>query len=293
MLEHFRAKWLPLPAKKMPPIESSDNVRDLAESELSPKSSEFSEQLRNVGSIPLFNPDGLLSLENFQGYKTADPFPHLVLDGLFNPDALHAVLREWPVDKNDGRLESHDDGTFTKQKIGTTWQTPFGPHTRDYFNILAGPAFLKLLEKVTGMWGLIPDPYMFGGGLHATSAGGKLAIHADYNKHPFFKLDRRLNLLIYLNENWTEKNGGKLELWDRDMRKCVQSVLPVFNRTVIFSTTSTSFHGQPKPIVGPQGLWRKSIALYYFSNGRADEGFSPDTADEHSTLWQERPEHGF
>jgi hypothetical protein len=127
-----------------------------------------------------------------------------------------------------------------------------------FFTKLAGPAFLQVLQKVTNMWGLMPDPYMFGGGLHATASGGKLAVHADYNKHPFFKLDRRLNLLIYLNEGWKEENGGCLELWDREMKGCAKRVLPEFNQTVLFATDSSSFHGQPEPVVGPPGLWRKS-----------------------------------
>jgi Rps23 Pro-64 3,4-dihydroxylase Tpa1-like proline 4-hydroxylase len=67
------------------------------------------------------------------------------------------------------------------------------------------------------MWGLIPDPYLFGGLLHATASSGKLAVHADFNKHFRFKLERRLNMLVFLNEGWTEENGGWLELWDQQM----------------------------------------------------------------------------
>ena len=247
---------------------------------------------RSVGEeIPLFAPDAIERLETYQGYSAAAPYSHFVMDGLFNPRALHLVLEEWP--SQDKAIETHDDGTYVKKKIGTTWRTKFGSNTRRYFSDLSSPQFLKALEKVTNMWGLIPDPYMFGGGLHATASGGKLAIHADYNKHPFFKLDRRLNLLIFLNEDWSEANAGWLELWDREMKSCVKRILPTFNRTVLFSTTSNSFHGQPEPIVGPPGLWRRSIALYYFSNGRADEGAPPDSLGEHSTLWQERPHSGF
>ena len=124
MLERFRTKWLPLPTKQKLPINNAENLCDPAPSEHLPESSELSEQLLNAGSIPLFTADGLSRLENYQGYNTADPFPHLVVDGLFNPDALLAVVREWPADKDAGQLESHDDGTYTKQKIGTTWRTP-------------------------------------------------------------------------------------------------------------------------------------------------------------------------
>jgi hypothetical protein len=252
----------------------------------------FSLQQKPAGTPALFSDEGLERLSASAGFRTASPYPHVVIDGLFNPEALHAILQEWPTGSG-ANIEEHNDGIYTKEKLGTTWQTPFGPNTRRYFSELGDGRFLKLLEKVTGMWGLIPDPYMFGGGLHATRAGGKLAVHADYNKHPLFKLDRRLNLLVYLNEGWSEENQGWLELWDTDMKECTKRVLPIFNTTVIFATTSNSFHGQPEPIVGSPDLWRRSIALYYFSNGRADEGHPPEVVNEHSTLWQERPLQGF
>jgi hypothetical protein len=239
--------------------------------------------------VSIFEPDTLARMESYQGYRSATPYPHAIFDDLFDPEALRTILREWPNDN----LEQHNDGTFVQKKQGTTWKTQFGPYTSRYFADLASPQLLVALEKLTGMWGLIPDPYLFGGGLHATAAGGKLAVHADFNKHFRFKLDRRLNMLVYLNEGWTEENSGWLELWDQQMQTCVQRVLPVFNRTVIFSTTRTSYHGQPEAIVGPPDLRRRSIALYFYSNGRADEGAPPDVSGQHTTLWQERPGRGY
>ena len=245
-------------------------------------------------SIPLelFAPDGLRRLTEHEGYKAADPYPHLVLDNLFNPAALDTLLSEWP-DHVGNHHDHHNDGTFVKRKFGTTWKTKFGVETQRFFSEMNSPPVLKALEQVTGIPGLIPDPYLFGGGLHATGSGGKLAIHADYNKHPFFELDRRLNLLVYLNHGWKEENAGWLELWDQKMTACQQRVLPVFNRTVVFSTTKTTYHGQPAPIVGPEALWRKSMAFYYFSNGREDESTDENGAEQHETLWQERPGEGF
>ena len=100
-----------------------------------------------------------------------------------------------------------------------------------------------------------------------------------------------MNLLIYLNKDWTEENGGNLELWDSSMSSCLKRILPIFNRTVIFSTTSFSYHGHPQPVVCNQEDSRKSIALYYYSNGRPEEeDFSPKL---HSTLWQSRPNGGY
>jgi Rps23 Pro-64 3,4-dihydroxylase Tpa1-like proline 4-hydroxylase len=151
---------------------------------------------------------------------------------------------------------------------------------------LNGNPFLGILEKITAIDNLIADPHMFGGGVHQTSPGGYLKIHADFNKHPNFGLDRRLNLLIYLNDNWLPEYGGDLELWAPDMRRCVQKIAPTAGRCVIFQTTTTSFHGHPHPLTCPDDRGRKSIALYYYSNGRPEhEGSEP-----HKTLWQEIPQ---
>ena len=40
---------------------------------------------------------------------------------------------------------------------------------------------------------------------------------------------------------------------------------------VIFSTNDFSNHGHPDPVACPQNQSRKSIALYYFSEGRPPE----------------------
>src|SRR5204862_6163752 len=62
--------------------------------------------------------------------------------------------------------------------------------------------------------------------------------------------------------------GGHLELWDRDMKRCVKKIAPHFNRVVVFTITDWAFHGHPEPLTCPDGATRKSIALYYFTVGR-------------------------
>jgi hypothetical protein len=222
-------------------------------------------------------------------YEAAAPFPHMMMDDLFEPVALRRVLREWPH-AEDKSLERFDN-TYVRGKRGTSHETQVGPYTQFVLDRLCRPDFLLALEKLTGITGLIPDPYFFGGGLHFTSCGGKLAIHADFNMHPRLKLDRRLNLLVYLNEGWTEQNQGWLELWDREMTACVRRVLPIFNRMAIFSTTDYSFHGQPEPIVGPPTLVRRSIALYYYTNGRPAE--ETRRGKDIDTIWRKRPNAGY
>ena len=52
-----------------------------------------------------------------------------------------------------------------------------------------------------------------------------------------------MNVLVYLNRDWKEEYGGALELWSKDKSRCVRQILPVFNRTVIFTITDWAFHG--------------------------------------------------
>src|SRR5690606_29259207 len=45
----------------------------------------------------------------------------------------------------------------------------------------------------------------------------------------------------------------------------VQSIVPLANRCAIFTTTQESMHGNPTPVAHPDGMSRKSIALYYYT----------------------------
>ncbi len=133
---------------------------------------------------------------------------------------------------------------------------------------LNSPAVLKFLEAMTGIPGLIADPYYVGGGLHETLKGGHLGVHADFNIHRPMNVERRLNLLVYLNDDWLPEYGGDLELWDQKMEKRWHRIAPVIGRAVVFNTSLDSYHGQPDPLTCPDGRSRKSIATYYYT---ADE----------------------
>ncbi|MGH9443701.1 MAG: 2OG-Fe(II) oxygenase [Thermoanaerobaculia bacterium] len=215
------------------------------------------------------------------GYAAAEPFPHAVIDGLFPDETLEDVLREFP-DPASGGWRSFDNAE--EKKLGYDHRTSVvGPRIQEFMELMNSWRTLEFLEKLTGISGLIPDPYFGGGGPHQILPGGFLKIHADFNWHPILKLDRRLNALVYLNKDWREEWGGHLELWDRDMTRCVQRILPVFNRTVVFSTTDFSYHGHPHPLACPPGRSRQSVSFYYYSNGRP----SSERSKPHDTIFRE------
>jgi 2OG-Fe(II) oxygenase superfamily len=215
-------------------------------------------------------------------YAAASPFPHAVLDGLFPDELAERLLAEFPRPGEAG-WSAFDNPR--EKKLGYDVRVDgLGEETRRFLCDLASPQMLDFLERLTGIDGLIPDPYLGGGGPHQILPGGFLKVHADFNVHPKLRLDRRLNLLLYLNREWREEYGGHLELWDREMRRCEARILPTFNRTVVFSTTDVSFHGHPAPLACPAGMSRKSISLYYYSAGRPDE----ERSAPHDTLFQKR-----
>ncbi len=214
-------------------------------------------------------------------YLDAKPFPHVVFDNFFDPGLLNRVLQEFP---KPGQIRWQQFDNIHEKKLASAAEASFGCATRLLLYHLNSITFLEFLSDVTGIPNLIADPSFDGGGLHQIVRGGKLGIHADFNRHSKYQLDRRLNLLLYLNKDWKEEYGGHLELWNREMSRCEAKVLPVLNRVMIFGTTDFTYHGHPDPLNCPEEMTRKSLALYYFSNGRPDE----ERAGDHSTLFRAR-----
>lgn len=224
-----------------------------------------------------------IARERREAYAAAEPFPHTVIDGLFDDAVLERVAREFSTESPKSITESlpgHVSGKRSvRDHLDRVCWTPF---VRFFVSQLNSMFYLSFLRELTGIPDLISDPYLDGAGLHETLPGGWLDVHADFNFHGVCFLDRRVNLLVYLNRDWREEWGGHLELWDRELRECRARIAPTFNRTVIFNTSDISFHGHPEPLRCPPGESRKSLALYYFSNGRPESERSP----WHSTIWR-------
>jgi Rps23 Pro-64 3,4-dihydroxylase Tpa1-like proline 4-hydroxylase len=223
-----------------------------------------------------------LAKDNAEKYRSNKPFPHIYFDNFLPLEVAEAALRDFPEPK---QLTWSEFNNTNEKKLAFDIVEKLPPAIRDVLYFLNSRPMLEFLEVITGIKGVITDPYFVGGGLHQIKRGGKLGVHADFNHHTRLNLDRRINLLIYLNKDWKEEYGGHFELWNRDMTRAEQKILPVFNRCAIFSTTSFSYHGHPTPLGCPPDRTRKSIATYYYSNGRPEE----EVNEAHSTLFQETP----
>jgi hypothetical protein len=226
----------------------------------------------------------LLSLAkaNAERYAAGKPFAHIYFDDFLPTKAAEAALRDFP-EPRQVKWSEFDSPQEKKLAFDVVERLPVG--VRDVLYFMNSRPMLEFLETLTGINGVIPDPYYIGGGLHQIKPGGKLAVHADFNHHLRLNLERRINVLIYLNKDWKEEYGGHFELWNKEMTAAEQKILPIFNRCAIFSTTSTSYHGHPNPLSCPPDRTRKSVATYYYSNGRPEE----ELRDAHTTLFVRRP----
>ena len=220
--------------------------------------------------------------ENVDKYKNAQPFPHIYFDNFFPKDFLIKVAEEFP-EANSETWQKFD--AAAEKKLASRSDANIGPYAKALIGVMNSGIFIEFIEKLTGISGLIPDPHLTGGGLHQIMPGGKLSLHVDFNKYKRKNLERRLNILVYLNDNWEDSYGGYLELWDKDVTKAEVKILPILNRMALFSTTETSWHGHPDPLTCPANRSRRSVALYYYTVGRTDG----ELADEHSTVFKERP----
>lgn len=224
-----------------------------------------------------------LAVKNQESYQQAKPFPHILIDNFLPEFVLNNILTEFP---KAGEIDWQKFENKAEKKLANKHERNMGDYTRALLYQLNSSTFIEFLENLTGIKGIIPDPHFEGGGLHQIERGGYLKMHVDFNRHTRLKLDRRLNLLLYLNKDWQEEYGGHLELWDQEITQCQKKILPIFNRLVIFTTTDFTYHGHPEPLTCPEGWTRKSLALYYYTNGRPAEEIS---GKAHSTIFQARP----
>lgn len=205
-------------------------------------------------------------------FEAAEPFPHLVVDDLLrlspaDADTFPDVSWPWWNHVDDGYIHNKRF-CFDIDVI----PEPFKSIIRE----LNEPRFLKVLEKITGIEQLLPDPYLFGGGIHLSGSGGILTPHTDFHYLRALNLYRRINVIVYLNEDWSLEDGGCLSLYD-GQGQAVQTVVPLWGRAVIFQTDDRSVHGFPVPIV--EGAWRRSLALFYYTAAPTREFSGDETTD--------------
>lgn len=212
-------------------------------------------------------------------YQSKTPYHYTCIDDFLPLEILERVREEALA-----MGEKAPENLSPNENLKTSYNPDRLPvYTKAVFHALSSRPFIQFLENMSGIKGLIPDPYYMGGGIHRTNTGGFLDIHADFNHHKVMNLERRMNILIYLNPDWKEDYGGSFEVWTSDMKEKVASFAPTMNRMCCFSTGDDTMHGNPEEVNHPNGDPRLSIALYYYT------ATWDDARVAQSTIFKARP----
>ena len=217
--------------------------------------------------------------------RQATPFPFFQVDGFLDEGAAQAVLDAFPSYEDALKMGRTFSAVNERGKVQVTDSRKFAEPVAELNRALAAPEFLELLGYAFGMRDVLADEQLVGGGIHQTGPRGHLDVHVDFNYIADRQLHRRLNILIYFNKDWDPSWGGDIELWDRDVKKCVHSFSPAFNRCVVFETNEISYHGV-SAVKCPEGRSRKSFAAYYYTK----EAPAHWDGQSHSTIFKARPE---
>jgi len=219
-------------------------------------------------------------------FQHRDPFRHVVIDDFFDAATCAQLLAEFPAfERGNARNEAGQLGNkSTVEQI-----RGLGPAYTALDDLIQTRGFLDLIGKITGIQNLLYDPWYFGGGTHENRHGQDLDAHVDFNRHPVERWHRRLNLIVYFNQEWDDAWGGALELHSdpRSASDRILRIAPLLNRAVIFETTEWSWHGFRRIDLPAdhQSRSRKSIALYFYTKERPAE----ELADTHSTIYVDAP----
>lgn len=196
-------------------------------------------------------------------FRTSSPFEHVVINNFFSDHVAETLFRVYPT-VDDNVWHKYFNPIEVKYAMDDLDKLP--KELQDLFYILSTATVIQTFQAISRIEDLTFDPYLHGAGLHCHPRYGRLNIHLDYERHPVLKdKERRLNLIIFMTKDWDGSWGGQNELWDSPIGK-ERKMTPVgFNKAILFRTNNISWHGLPRPIQCPQGVFRKSIAYYYLS----------------------------
>jgi len=207
-----------------------------------------------------------------EDFMMGKPNPSILIPNFLDSETTHLLNQEcnnsdtstWKVFTRNG---SH---MIENNKIENL------PEAYKAYSYLHSGPFLKWLELLTGIDGLIPDPHLVGAGYSRSFRGDTLKVHTDFNWNNDLKLYRTLSLIIYLTPEWKSEWGGGLEFYNSDNSEKVATHSCLFNNCLIWKYDELGFHGYTKPIDCPEGISRNSIRVFYYvSNEKFDDNFTP------------------
>lgn len=195
-----------------------------------------------------------------------DPFLYVVIDNFLKEEYLENILKELDELTPD-KSYYFGDQYFEKNKFA--FKDNLKENLNNLFEELNSDELINKLENHFKIPFIVRNNLnLKGAGIHKVYNEGFLCMHSDFESY-FDEdlnslLDRRLNLLLYMNPNWKKEYGGELYLYDKKNEKVTKEIVPILNRCIIFLTPD-NIHGHPNPLNIPESLCRQSITNYYYT----------------------------
>ena len=242
----------------------------------------------NVDFVEIVSASTLANVPKFQSeFRSGQPFKNVVIDNFLSPDFAKSLLEQFPRVADPSKLRNEFGGINPKASVDDV--AGIGGAYTLIDSYIQTDEFLTLMSEITGIPNLLYDPWYFGAGTHENFHSAGLDPHIDFNIHPKTNWHRRINAIVYLNENWDPKWGGDIgfhtDPWNLSGDKRV-SFEPQLNRCVIFETTEKSWHSV-EPVNQPEDQRdqsRKSFTIYLYTESREGEEIAPP----HGTVYVQR-----
>lgn len=149
-----------------------------------------------------------------------EPYEYVIVPGFLSPESLKRVVGDYPDLKG---------GSYPLEEVAMT------PALQALISELDGPEFERIIaEKFRVVLAGKPKMYSLRG--YCRASDGK--IHTDSK-------DKIITVLLYLNDNWKGRQGGKLRLLKNgtDLNAFVAEVPPDNGTLLVFKRSENSWHG--------------------------------------------------
>jgi Rps23 Pro-64 3,4-dihydroxylase Tpa1-like proline 4-hydroxylase len=204
--------------------------------------------------------------------KETNPINHWNFPNLIGSDITENLKNElnylFNYNKKDFKFFNRNGSAMYEWCTYSKKWTPVAYTLISYFH---STEFVKWLEELTGINGLIPDIHLHGAGYMRCGNGDSLKIHTDFNWQNDIKLNRVLNLAIYLNKDWKSEWNGDIQLWNKTNTECVKNYFPGWGNCIIWEYDERGFHGHPTPLNCPDGEYRDGFRLFYYTSNSTNE----------------------
>lgn len=231
-------------------------------------------QLADLILIRLACEKGRLAAE----FRTPDRIPSCFIDGLLPEQIAAGMFSAFPHPS-----ELMEKRSLREHKLVSAQMNLHDSSLEEAVFAFQDPRIVGLVEEITGIEGMVPDSYLYAGGISVMAQGHFLNPHLDNSHDKDRDLCRALNLLYYVTPDWSHEAGGNLELWDTGPQGKPREIESRFNRLVLMATDKNSWHSVTQ--VKTRAAARCCISNYYFASAALE-----DHSYFHVTTFRGRPE---